>query len=97
MEAYATKDATVATLKQLGFVQVVPNELFFDSPKSDEYDMPVVQAFVYQCPNKYWCVALDGDSFSAPIVWNGPRANWDKTDTTEEFVQWLDKHYTGWR
>ena len=50
MEAYATKDATVAALEQLGFTRVIPDKLFFDSPKNDAYGMPVVQAFVYQCP-----------------------------------------------
>ncbi len=96
MEAYATKDATVAALEQLGFTRVVPDELCFDSPKSDAYDMPAVQAHVYQSGSKYWCVDLEG-AFCSPIVWSGPRASWDTADTTEEFVQWLDKHYTGWR
>lgn len=98
MEQYATKEATVAALESLGFVRVVPKELFFDSPKNDAYGMPVVQAYVYQCRNRYWCVALDGDyDYKAPIVWDGPRAEWDKSDTTVDFVKWLDKHYSGWR
>ena len=96
MEAYATKDATVAALEQLGFTRVVPDELFFDSPKNDEFGMPVVQAFVYQCPNKYWCVDLEG-AFRAPIVWSGPQASWDTTDTTQGFIDWLDQNNTGWR
>ena len=98
MEQYATKEATVAALESLGFVRVAPKKSFFDSPKSDAYGMPVVQAYVYRCRNGYWCVALDGDGgYEAPIAWNGPRADWDKSDTTADFVKLLDKCYSGWR
>lgn len=99
-EAYATREATVQTLLGLGF-QPVPEEngayaRFFDSPKRDGFNMPVIQAHPYQCNNGYWCVSLEG-GFKAPCVWNGPRAEWDKSDTTAEFVTFLDTNHPGWR
>lgn len=95
MESYASLQDTVAALQQLGFQRVEEDSLFFDSPKSD-WAGSIVQAHVYQCRNDYWCVDLDG-GYCAPIVWNGPRADWDTTNTTEEFVAFLDKEFPGWR
>lgn len=94
-EQYATKEATVAKLKELGFIEVDGETL--DSPKNDQYGLPVVQAYVYQCGNGYWCVDVWGDGWQAPIVWHGPKADWDTSDTTEEFIAWSDTNYPGWR
>lgn len=95
MELYATKEATIAFLEQLGFTRVVEDELFFDSPKSD-FGGAIIQLFVYQCANGYWCVDAD-NGYMAPVVWNGPKADWDKSSLSDEFVAWLDNHHPGWR
>lgn len=99
MEHYASKEATLSALESLGFIQLPQNgndRLFLDSPKSDEFG-PVVQASIYQCRNGYWCVSLDCGSFMAPCIWNGPKADWDKSDTLTDFVGWLNKEHPGWR
>ena len=96
---YATYEATVQCLESLGF-KGTPEEdnkpaLFFDSPKVDEHNMPVIQAFIYMCRNNgYWCVDLDWN-FRAPCVWNDPSHIDNKT--TENFVSWLDEKHPGWR
>lgn len=98
MEGYASFEATAAALLSLGFIQF-PDEAdrcWFDSPKETEMGLPVVQAYVYQCCAGYWCVELDG-GYAAPIVWHGPRADWDKTNALDEFVSWLNEHHAGWR
>ena len=76
MEAYATKEATAAALVSLGFIRF--DDVWFDSPKEDEFGGPMVQCRIYQCSNKYWCVDVSGavDGFEAPIVWNGAKADW---------------------
>ena len=98
MERYASFEATAAALVSLGFIQF-PDEAdrqWFDSPKETETGSPVAQAYVYQCSKGYYCVDVD-DGYCAPIVWNGPRADWDKTNVLDEFVAWLDKYNAGWR
>lgn len=98
MKHYATFAATTAALLSLGFIQHEDAPHFFDSPKEDSYGMPVVQAYVYECSAGYHCVDLDGCAeYSAPVVWNGPRAEWDTSNSLEDFVAWLDKYYSGWR
>lgn len=99
MEKFASFEATVAALVGLGFVRVSSESCFFDSPKEcSRYHMPVVQAYVHQCSKEYWCVELDGEhAFNAPCVWNGPKADWDHSNTLQEFTQYLDNHYPGWR
>lgn len=101
MEHYASKEDTIKTLEGLGFIQLPKKEedsiIFFDSPKNiKDFDMPVIQANIYQCRNGYWCVGLEG-GFKAPCIWNGPKADWDKSDTLTDFIEWLDKHHRGWR
>lgn len=98
MEKYATKEATIKALESLGFIRVNNESCFFDSPKDCPYHhISVVQAYIYQCSNEYWCVELDGEHvFKAPCVWNGPKADWDRSDTLQEFKQYLDDHYPGW-
>lgn len=101
MESYATREQTIAALQGLGF-SLLPGEagdhhIFLDSPKLDEYELPVVQVSVYQCQNGYWCVDVDGGGFKAPCVWHGPRAEFDKTDYLSVLVSYLDKYFPGWR
>ena len=93
MESYASKQDTVAALEQLGFIRF--DDVWFDSPKETETGSPVAQCYIYQCRNGYWCVDVDG--FDAPIVWHGPKADWDKTNELDEFVNWLDNYNPGWR
>jgi len=90
----ASLAASQAALRSLGFIQL--SATCFDSPMSDEHDMPIVQADLYECSSGYWCVSLEGD-YCAPIVWNGPKAAWDKSDTLAEFIAWLDANNVGWR
>lgn len=94
---FATKEATVACLISLGFTAVEGDDRYYDSQTGDDW-FPIVQAHVYQCSNGYYCVSLDGDyDWSAPVVWNGPVADWDTTNTTTEFTEWLDRYYPGWK
>jgi hypothetical protein len=100
MEHYASKEKTLAALKALGFI-ALPEEpedhrVFLDSPKQDAYHLPVVQVSIYQCRNGYWCVDADG-GFKAPCIWDGPKADWDKSDTLSDFVAWLNANHPGWR
>lgn len=95
MEQYATKEATIALLQQLGFTRVAEGELFFDSPKINGWGLPVIQLFAYQSSNGYWCVDV-GSGYRAPVIWNGPKAEWDKTNMSDTFIAWLDKHCPGW-
>ena len=95
MESYATKAATIEFLTSIGFKPV--DEEFYDSPKNDaDYGMPVIQLYVYQCNNGYYCVDADG-GFRAPVVWDGPVAAWDKSNTGDEFIEWLNTNCPGWR
>lgn len=98
---YATYEATVAALVGLGFKGIAETDntpvRFFDSPKNmPGFNFPVIQAYIYQCNSGYWCVELEG-GFRAPCVWNGPKADWDTTDTTAKFTAWLDLKHPGWR
>ena len=98
MEAYATKEATAAALVSLGFTRF--DDVWFDSPKEDEFGGPMVQCRIYKCRAGHWCVDVCGyapDGFSAPVVWNGPKADWDHTNELDEFVAWLDQYNPGWR
>lgn len=95
MESYASLQDTISVLERLGFQRVEEGSFFFDSPKSDAFGS-IVQAYVYECHNGYWCVDLDG-GWLAPITWNGPKATWDQSNTTDEFVAFLDKEFPGWR
>lgn len=92
---YATKEDTVKTLTDLGFIRVSVGGDYFDAPKQRN-GFPIVQARVYQCRLGYHCVDLEG-GFMAPCVWTGPKADWDTSDTTQEFVAWLDKHFPNWK
>ena len=95
MEHWADKQATVTFLESNGFSHITGD--FYDCKGEDHFG-PIVQARIYQCKNGYWCVDLNGDhDWAAPVVWDGPKAVWDNTDTGEEFKKYLDKHYSGWR
>ena len=93
MEQYATKEDTVAFLLSLGFTEV--DDAFYDSPGRDIYGS-IVQVHVYLCGNGYYCVSADG-GFSAPVVWNGPRADWDTSDPGQDFVNYLNNYFPNWR
>ena len=97
MESYATKEATEAFLESLGFkrLEIATGAVFYDSPGEDEFGT-IVQLYPYECNNGYYCVDVDG-GWRAPVVWNGPKAKWDKEDTSEEFVAYLDLYFPGWR
>lgn len=97
MESYATREATVKVLEALGFLVIEDDPRFFDSPGKDNFSLPVVQASIYQCTNMYWCVDLDGGAWGAPIVWEGPRANWDVSNPRDDFVDFLNRNYPGWK
>lgn len=102
MEAYATKQDTVDALVTLGFIPFEDEDgrQYLDSAKETDTGSPYVQLYVYQCSNKYWCVDANGilnSGFDAPVVWKGPRADWDKAVELDEFVEWLDQYNPGWR
>ena len=93
MKVYATKQGTIAFLLSLGFTKVA--EDFYDSPGVDEHGS-IVQVHIYLCGNGYYCVDADG-GFLAPVVWSGPKADWDNQDSGQEFVDHLNKNHPGWR
>ena len=93
MKECATKEDTIAFLLSLGFIKVT--EDFYDSPGVDEHGS-IVQVYIYVCRNGYCCVDADG-GFLAPVVWSGPKADWDNQEPGKEFVAYLDKNYPGWR
>lgn len=98
MESYATREATEAFLESLGFKRFESTSsgvVYYDSPGEDEFGT-VVQLHLYECRNGYYCVDVDG-GWRAPVIWNGPKADWDKKDTSEEFVAYLDRYFPGWR
>jgi hypothetical protein len=93
LKEYATKEDTIAFLLSLGFTKVT--EDFYDSPGVDVYG-PIVQVYVYECSNGYYCVDADG-GFKAPVVWSGPKADWDTSDPGQDFITHLDKYFPNWR
>ena len=97
MESYATKEATEAFLERLGFkpLEIAADGVFYDSPGEDVFGA-VVQVYIYQCNNGYYCVDVDG-GYRAPVVWDGPKAEWDKKNASEEFLAYLDRYFAGWR
>jgi len=93
MEHLASKEDTVQCLLSLGFIRVDKESDFFDSPGSD-WAGSIVQVYVYQCVNGYYCVDTDG-GYRAPVVWNDPEDRNSKT--TEKFVAYLDQYFPGWK
>lgn len=93
MKVYATKEGTIAFLLSLGFTKVT--EDFYDSPGVDEHGS-IVQVYIYPCSNGYYCVDADG-GFLAPVVWSGPKADWDTSDPGQDFITHLDKYFPNWR
>ncbi len=93
MKEYATKEDTIAFLLSLGFTKVT--EDFYDSPGVDEHGS-IVQVYIYVCGNGYYCVDADG-GFLAPVVWSGPKADWDDSDPGRDFITYLDKYFPNWR
>ena len=100
MEYFATKEATTTALVKLGFkpIDTGDGKAFFDSPKECDFGLPIVQASIYQCHNRYWCVALDFTGYMAPIVWNDTTADpINRARCESDFVDHLNKHFPGWR
>ena len=93
MKEYATKEDTIAFLLSLGFTEVT--EDFYDSPGVDEHGS-IVQVHIYLCTNGYYCVDVDG-GYKAPVVWSGPKADWDTSDPGQDFVNYLNKYFPNWR
>lgn len=85
---YATKEQTTAKLIELGFT---PQGDLFVSPGKTP-----VTASIYLCRAGYYCVDIGPGAYQAPIVWNGPVADWDTSDTSEEFIKFMKKHFPGW-
>lgn len=98
MEHWASKEDTIAFLESLGFTEVETDDgqLWLDSAKHNDFDLPMVQLRVYQCVRDYWCVEAEG-GYHAPVVWKGSRAEWDRSDVGQEFVDFLNQHFPGWR
>ena len=110
MEHYASKTRTEEVLTSLGFTYSASADMW-GSPKRHPgpigpfglEDVPVCQVAMYQCRNGYWCVetyatVVDGSGgWQAPIAWDGPKADWDNSDTTDDFIKYLDENYQGWR
>ena len=97
MEAWASKQDTIEALTSIGFelYHERARNVFMDSPRKDEFGA-IVQLRIYKCQNGYYCVDAD-DSWMAPVVWKGDRADYDKSNPLEEFVAFLDKQFPGWR
>ena len=93
MKEYASFEATHAKLLELGFLPTDGET--YDSPNNDKYGIPVVQVYIYQCNYGYYCVDVYGD-YRAPIIWDGPKAIWDRVDSTKEFIEWLNSNYPNW-
>ena len=94
MEGYATKEDTIKFLKELGFIEI--DSSTYNSPNSDSYGMHVAQVYIYKCVNGYYCVDVEG-GYKAPVVWSGPRADWDTSDPGQDFVNYLNKYFPTWR
>jgi hypothetical protein len=48
----------------------------------------------FTCSLGYTCVDIDGGGWMAPVVWNGPTADWDIGDdeTRSQFIDYLMTH-----
>ena len=97
MENYASKKDSVDFLISLGFTLVDPEYMIFDSPGVHHDDLPVVQVFIYKCNHGYYCVDVNYGGHRAPCIWKGPKAEWDKSDESADFIKWLDDNHPGWR
>ena len=97
MEHFASYQDSRTVLEELGFIPLSESseETIFDSRGTDQFGS-VVQVYLYQCHNSYWCLDIDG-GYLAPIVWNGPRAEYDKSDTKADLIKWLDENHPGWQ
>lgn len=92
MKEFATLAATVDALGKLNMeehglvfrlhsLDVETGELFLDY-KAEAGQRETVGR-IYESRNGYCCVAVDGDIWQAPVVWNGPRASWDTSTNAE--------------
>lgn len=100
MEHYATIQDTLKVLGDLGFTGTDKQAGFLDSPKSNVVngvEVPVAQLRIYTCNTGYCCVEHVPGGWQAPVVWNGPKAEWDIIDTTQEFIDYLNEVAPGWR
>ena len=97
MEAWASKKDTIEALISIGFdeAQEIRGCIYMDTLKQDEFGS-VLQCRIYECNNGYYCVDAD-DSWFAPVVWKGPRADYDNSNPLEDFIAFLDRNFPGWR
>ncbi len=93
MEQWASKEDTINTLLGLGFTRI-ENSVLDSGYASSGTNRALIT--IYQCGLFYFCVAVNAEGWQAPVVWNGPRATWDDSNPTYEFVAYLNKHYPGW-
>lgn len=65
------KEHAIETLSNFGFKLVHDGGeiVYMDSPKENEFRLPVVQAVIYQNANGCWLVELDG-ALNAPLIGN---------------------------
>ena len=100
MEHYASKEDTLKALSKLGFTESSGAFAIFNSSKRKECNgvhSPVARLRMYQCASGYWCVEHVPGGWQAPVVWNGPKAEWDQVDPADEFANYLNKVAPGWR
>ncbi len=103
MEHWSSEADTAKKLCELGFVELegCPGQFRASHPIQNKVTGEMESGLtvsIYHCNSGYHCVRILGHTgWMAPVVWNGPRAHWDKTDPGEEFVSYLDEHYPGWR
>ena len=102
MEHYASKKDTVNALLKLGLVrsEINPKLIVTTKTKKDpETDIhsPLAVFRIYQSGYGYWCVEHVPGGWQAPVVWNGPKAEWDQINPTQEFTDYLNEVAPGWR
>lgn len=93
MERYASKPDTLNALKSMSEPDfLVGLEASIDDDDIDgtievtaDQRVDVYYVSIYKCGLGYWCVMVDGCVWGAPIVWNGPRADYD-TETNEQIA-----------
>lgn len=80
------KNQTIDTLSRFGFIMIHDGGevVYMDSPKKNDFRLPLVQAFIYQNANGCWLVELDG-AFKAPLIGNEGL-----------FLDYLFRYYPDW-
>lgn len=93
MSEFASKQATIECLENLGFVRNPFNESVFDSPGKNQIDEPVTQAVIYPHTVEGYCV-FAGDGFMNPIIADSPESD---AIYTKNFTDFLDVYCPGWK